>query len=87
MTLNLGCYIICALILFRLVCRTWPNAPGERKSVYKEFITELANISYSNLKQFLMFEGNKAGNLPSVNYHDIIEKVTETRKIIMSKDE
>ncbi|PNF31312.1 hypothetical protein B7P43_G11545 [Cryptotermes secundus] len=55
--------------------QTWPNAPGERKSVYKEFITELANNCYNNLKQFLMFEGNKAGNLPSVNYHDIIEKV------------
>jgi nitrogen-specific signal transduction histidine kinase len=69
--------------LFLLACRSWPNALDERRAVYKEFITELANISYSNLKRFLMFEGNKAGNLPTVNYHDVLEKVTETSKTIM----
>jgi hypothetical protein len=73
--------------LICLVCRTWPKALDEKRAVYKEFITELANISYGNLKQFLMFEDNKAGNLPTANYHDILEKVTETSKIIVNKDE
>jgi hypothetical protein len=73
--------------LFCLVCRTWPNVLDERRAVYKEFITELANISYSNLKHFLMLEGNKTGDLPTVNYHDILEKVTETGKIIINKAE
>jgi hypothetical protein len=90
--LNLGIilllhYIICILILFCLVCRTWPNAQDETKAVYKEFITELANISYSNLRHFLIFEGNKAGNLPTVNYHDILEKVTETSEITINKND
>jgi hypothetical protein len=58
-----------------LVCRTWPNALDESKAVYKEFLTKVANISFGNLKQFLIFEGNKAANLPTVNYHDILEKV------------
>jgi hypothetical protein len=73
--------------LFCLVCRTWPNVLDERRAVYEEFITELANISYSNLKQFLMFEGNKAVNLPTVNYHDILEKVIETSRIITNVHE
>jgi hypothetical protein len=69
--------IIYLLILFCLVCRTWPGAPEERKAVYREFITELANISYGNLKRFLIFESNKIGNLSAANYHDILEKVNE----------
>jgi hypothetical protein len=69
-----------------LVYRTWPDVADERKAVYKEFITELANISHSNLKQFLVFEDIKVGNLSTANYHDILEKVIENGEIIINKN-
>jgi hypothetical protein len=69
-----------------LVFRTWPDVADERKAVYKEFITALANISYSNLKQFHVFDDIKVGNLSTANYHDILEKVIKIGEIIINKN-
>lgn len=60
-----------------MFCRNWPDALDERKAIYNKFFTNIANISYNNLKQFLIFQDEKGTNLPTVDYNKILEMVIE----------
>jgi hypothetical protein len=72
---------------FYFVCRTWPNARDERKAIYKEFLTNVANISYDNLYNFLTFEGDKTINLSAADYPHILEMVTDIHEMIINENE
>jgi hypothetical protein len=65
-----------------LVHRNWPDALDERKAIYKEFLTKVANISYKNLNQFLKFESDKSTVLPNTDYNNILEMVTKCMKLL-----
>jgi hypothetical protein len=69
-----------------LIYRNWPDAPDETKAIYKEFLIKVANASFDNLNQFLIFEGDKNTNLLTLDYRKSLANVSEIYEIITDKN-
>ncbi|XP_069675742.1 pickpocket protein 19-like [Periplaneta americana] len=63
----------------------WSQALDDRKKHYRNFLTQIGNISYNNFNKFLNFRDGNETNIPNDGYSSILEKVVIKCEAFISK--